>query len=73
MVLPGKKLNVLVTYPDKKDENTVKKAYENILQSVAVTTPLLVIFGYSAGKGKNIEWKGFEYANGENSFKEVIV
>lgn len=59
LVLPGKKLNVLVTYPDKKDDNTVKKAYENILQSVAVTTPLLVIFGYSAGKEKKHRMERF--------------
>ena len=72
LVVPGKELNVLVTYPDKSDEDTVKKAYESILKDIDVTTPLLVIFGYSDDNGKTIDWKGFVYNKLTKKFEEIV-
>lgn len=67
-VMPGRELNVLVTYPNNEgDSKNIINAYKSILSGndscKSDSFHLLVIFGFLEGTSgkKSIEWKGWKW------------
>ena len=70
-VVPGRDLNVLVTYPDS-EENTglITAGYLDILRQSGIALSLLVVFGFLKDRNSDIAWKGFELKG--QDFKEIL-
>jgi hypothetical protein len=66
-------LKVLITYPYKRNSDSLLGRYAEIISAADVFDDIstlrrqLVIFGWK--EGQNVGWKGFEYAQG--SFRET--
>ncbi len=65
-VMPGRELNVLVTYPNEKDDSkNIINAYKSILSENDSCKGdffhLLIIFGFLNDQQDGIEWKGWKW------------
>ena len=65
-VMPGRELNVLVTYPNEKDDSqNIINAYKSILSENDSCKGdffhLLIIFGFLNDQKDDIEWKGWKW------------